>query len=172
MNTKKRYGRLICGSLATFALMFAFGGEGAAQDEGVKVALEGMLDQAKEAVEAITSDELALAIEGGRDLHIVDCRTEADYTAGHLPGAVWIPRGKMEFMALRGKVAATDDEIVLYCRIDGRSSLAAVTLKRLGYTRVRYLKGGFKSWVTSGHSIYNVHGELTVKEFEKAEDES
>jgi hydroxyacylglutathione hydrolase len=103
-------------------------------------------------------------------MNLVDVRTEAEYQAGHLQGASWVPRGKLEWMAAGGSLGSTDDEIVVYCRKDGRASLAAATLKRLGFENVRYLEGGFKSWVEDGHVIYNRHGELMVIEYEKSEE--
>ena len=37
-------------------------------------------------------------------------------------------------------------------------------------TAARYLAGGFELWAKSGRSIYNQHGKLIVKEFEKSEE--
>jgi rhodanese-related sulfurtransferase len=107
-------------------------------------------------------------MESNKDIVILDVRTEAEYTAGHLKGALWIPRGKLEFMA-GGMIPSTDAEIIVYCRVDSRSALAAATLKDLGFKNVKYLKGGFMAWTKEGHSFFNQHGELTVKEFEKKE---
>jgi len=45
----------------------------------------------------------------------------------------------------------------------------AATLKRLGFTEVYYLDGGFEAWAHGGYSIYNPHGELQVLQYEKAE---
>jgi 3-mercaptopyruvate sulfurtransferase SseA len=42
-------------------------------------------------------------------------------------------------------------------------------LTKLGFANVKYLSGGFEPWVKAGYSIYNIHGELMVKEFEKEE---
>jgi 3-mercaptopyruvate sulfurtransferase SseA len=41
----------------------------------------------------------------------------------------------------------------------------------LGFTDVAWLEGGFKAWTEAGHSIYNMHGELTIKSFERPEHE-
>jgi rhodanese-related sulfurtransferase len=133
-------------------------------------ALQEMLVEAQEQVSSLTVDELAAMMEDGSEMTLVDVRTEAEYQAGHLRGALWIPRGKLEFMAAAGKLGSTDDDYVVYCRKDGRASLAAATLKRLGFEKVRYVDGGFESWVTEGHPIYNQHGELMVLEFEKEEE--
>jgi rhodanese-related sulfurtransferase len=141
----------------------------AAASPEVEHALQEMIVEAKDQVPSLTVDELAVLMEEDANLILVDVRTEAEYLAGHLSGALWIPRGKLEFMAAEEKVGSTGDPIVVYCRKDGRASLAAATMKRLGFEKVRYVDGGFESWVTEGHSIYNQHGELMVLEFEKEE---
>jgi rhodanese-related sulfurtransferase len=141
-----------------------------AQAGDVGQALDEMLHQAKQEVEPITVEELSALMVEDHDVKLIDVRTEAEYQAGHLRGALWSPRGKLEFAAAGDKIGSTDDEIVVYCKQDGRSSLAGATLKRLGFEKVRYLEGGFELWVTSGYVIYNMHGELTVVEYGKSEE--
>jgi rhodanese-related sulfurtransferase len=131
--------------------------------------LKEMVEQAKELAEAVTVEALAEQMAGEGEFKLVDVRTEAEFEAGHLRGAVWVPRGKLEFIASRGGVIEVEDEIVVYCKRDGRASLAAATLKKLGFKTVKYLEDGFEEWVNAGQTIYNQHGELTVEEFEKEE---
>ncbi len=91
---------------------------------------------------------------------IVDVREPAEYAAGHIPGAVNIPRGVLEF-EVDGHPAVNcvtdpalshrERAIVLYCRTGGRSALATEALKRLGFADARSLAGGFNGWVAGGH---------------------
>ncbi len=131
--------------------------------------LKEMLTVARAEVEAMTVDQLAAAMETTDAPAIIDVRTEAEYEQGHIRNARWVPRGKLEFLAVGGAVGDLDNPMVLYCRKDGRAVLAAATLEKLGFTRVYYLEGGFEAWANGGHSIYNPHGELQVLQFEKAE---
>jgi len=170
MNTSTRGFRIVCGIAVTGILVLFSAALTPAQDEGVAQAVKAAVAGAKEQVESISVDELAAVLAEGQPVRVLDVRTEAAFEAGHIKGATWVPRGKLEFVALKGKLGPTSDRYVTYCRMDSRSALSAATLKGLGYTDVKYLKGGFKPWVTSGQSIYNVHGELTVKEFEKGEE--
>jgi len=39
-----------------------------------------------------------------------------------------------------------DDSFVVYCTIEPRVILATKRLKNLGFTNVKYLKGGLKTW--------------------------
>jgi rhodanese-related sulfurtransferase len=156
-------------AMSTSVLVLVFALPMWAQAQGVSDALNEMLSEAKQFVDFVTAEELAAMLEENREMKLVDVRTEAEYEAGHLQGAVWIPRGKLEFVAAGGEVVDVEDEIVIYCKQDGRASLAAATLKRLGFEKVRYVEGGFKEWVEAGYSIYNLHGELTVLEYEAEE---
>ncbi len=133
-------------------------------------AVQAMLGEARQEVEMITVDELFTRLQGDHDLTLVDVRTEAEYDAGHLRGARWIPRGKLEFLAAK-ELGSIEGEIVVYCKLDGRSCLAGKTLMEMGFDQVKYLQGGFEPWVTSGKSIFNLHGELVVRAFEKGEND-
>jgi rhodanese-related sulfurtransferase len=99
---------------------------------------------------------------------LLDVRTSEEFKAGHLPKAVNIPRGTLEFMI--GKhYPQKDAEIVVYCRTDARAALCAKTLSDMGYTNVKNLKGAFKAWGEAGYPIYNRHGEFKMIAFEKKE---
>lgn len=86
---------------------------------------------------------------------ILDVREPAEYAAGHLPGAVNIPRGVLEFQigahpAFQGQQQA---EIVVYCQSGGRSALATHTLNTLGYAGAVSMAGGFKAWAENGLAV-------------------
>ena len=96
-----------------------------------------------------------------RDLHsnrsaqtlLIDIREPAEYQRGHIPGAILIPRGLLEFELLpaieRSGIAVEPEDchIVLYCGIGGRSALATKSLDDMGYRNVRSMDGGIVAWV-------------------------
>ena len=41
----------------------------------------------------------------------------------------------------------------------------------MGYKNVLNLEGGFEEWVNKGNSIFNLHGELEIINFEMQEEE-
>jgi rhodanese-related sulfurtransferase len=85
---------------------------------------------------------------------IIDVREPAEYATGHIPGAINIPRGMLEFQIdnhpLLAKAADAAAErsrpIVVYCQTGGRAALAAATLRELGYSNVESIKGGIRAW--------------------------
>ena len=85
---------------------------------------------------------------------LIDVREPGEYLAGHLPGAVNIPRGVLEFkIGDNATLANKDQPIVLYCKTGGRAALSAVNLQRMGYAQVRSLTGGFDGWVSGGQKM-------------------
>jgi len=83
---------------------------------------------------------------------ILDVREPAEYAAGHLAGAINIPRGVLEF-----KIGAHPDfqnkqdaDILVYCLTGGRSALATEALNKLGYSKAISMEGGVTAWKESG----------------------
>lgn len=83
---------------------------------------------------------------------VLDVREPAEFAAGHLPGAVNIPRGVLEF-----KIDSHPDfqnkqhaPIMVYCQTGGRSALATLALNQLGFEQAVSMAGGFKTWAESG----------------------
>lgn len=82
---------------------------------------------------------------------VLDVREYDEYAAGHLPGAINIPRGILEFkIGMVPEAANKLAQLLIYCRTSGRAALSAVQLQRLGYTAVVSLSGGFEQWNTEG----------------------
>jgi rhodanese-related sulfurtransferase len=71
------------------------------------------------------------------------------YQRGHLPGAIWIGRGRLELAI--GQAAPDPTRRVLLTCADGvQSTLAAATLRRMGYAAARVLDGGVAAWRAAG----------------------
>jgi glyoxylase-like metal-dependent hydrolase (beta-lactamase superfamily II) len=87
-----------------------------------------------------------------RDLVILDIRERDAFEAGHIPGAVHLPRGQLE---LRVNTALPDPtvRILTCCEFGKISILAAATLRDLGYTRAAALDGGVKAWREAGYAV-------------------
>lgn len=85
---------------------------------------------------------------------ILDVREPAEYQLGHLPGATSIPRGVLEFkVGDHPDLCDPQRAILIYCKNGGRSTLAAYTLKQMGFTQVEMLIGGFDGWTGDVHLV-------------------
>ncbi|HET9049463.1 MAG TPA: rhodanese-like domain-containing protein [Chiayiivirga sp.] len=90
---------------------------------------------------------------------LIDVREPGEFAEGHLPGAINLPRGVLEFkieahpaLACQTSPALADREraIVVYCLSGGRAMLACDSLQKLGFTRIRSLTGGIGAWREAG----------------------
>lgn len=82
---------------------------------------------------------------------VIDVREYDEYAAGHLPGAINIPRGVLEFkIGMVPECANKDGAFLLYCRTSGRAALSAVQLQKIGYTNIVSMNGGFEVWNNEG----------------------
>jgi len=82
----------------------------------------------------------------------LDVRTEKEYKKGHIPGAMNIPRGLLEFRIAK-MIPDRNASIVVYCRSGARSSLATYTLVRMGYRNVKNMDGGWRAWAKAGYPV-------------------
>jgi len=86
------------------------------------------------------ADARRLVTEGAR---LLDVRTPAEYSAGHLPGAINVPLQTLERRL--GDVGARDRAVIVYCASGHRSAHAKRVLERGGFTTVHNL-GSIRSW--------------------------
>lgn len=80
---------------------------------------------------------------------VLDVREPFEFEAGHVPQAINVPRGVIEFMLPNHPAFANLDKntpILVYCKTSGRSILAAKTLNEMGYSQLFVLTGGFDAW--------------------------
>jgi rhodanese-related sulfurtransferase len=85
---------------------------------------------------------------------LIDVREDSEYAAGHIPGAVHMSRGLLEFkMSSNPALQARDLKIVLYCKTSGRAALCANALKSMGYLNIQSIAGGIDAWVAAGKPV-------------------
>ena len=102
--------------------------------------------EAKSQISEVTCDQ-AQSLLGKRV--VVDVREYDEFAAGHLPGAINIPRGILEFkIGMVPEAANKQSPLLIYCRTSGRAALSAVQLQRIGYGDVISMAGGFDQWNT------------------------
>jgi rhodanese-related sulfurtransferase/DNA-binding HxlR family transcriptional regulator len=98
-------------------------------------------------IDTVDRDEVLRRLRTG-DLVIIDVRPEAEYAAGHLPGAISVPPDQLdEFVA----ELPTDREIIAYCRgpycVYADDAVRKLTAHG---RRARRLRDGFPEWRRAG----------------------
>ncbi|GJG87373.1 sulfurtransferase [Gemmatimonadetes bacterium T265] len=110
-----------------------------------------LVADAKQRVREVSPEDVRAMRDRGEPVTLVDVREPNEWAMGHLPGAVPIPRGTLEFGA-EARVPR-DARVVVYCAAGGRSALAADTLQAMGYTDVVSMRGGIQGWADAGGEI-------------------
>jgi glyoxylase-like metal-dependent hydrolase (beta-lactamase superfamily II)/rhodanese-related sulfurtransferase len=87
-----------------------------------------------------------------RDLVILDIREKDAFDGGHVPGARHLPRGQLE-LRVNTELPDPTVRILTCCEFGKISTLAAATLRDLGYGRASALDGGMKAWREAGYPL-------------------
>lgn len=111
-----------------------------------------IVNDAKTRIPEIGIDEVKRKLDAGERFHLVDVREESEWAQGRIASAVHLGKGILE-RDIEKAVPDPDSEIVLYCGGGFRSALAADNLRKMGYSRVFSMIGGWKAWKTAGFPV-------------------
>ncbi|MHB1567258.1 MAG: rhodanese-like domain-containing protein [Acidiferrobacter sp.] len=113
-----------------------------------------LVTEAKSQIKEIDAVKARDAIAAG--VLVIDVREPHEYAEGHIPGAINIPRGTLEFSLDKHEALADETKpVIVYCRVGGRGAMAAHTLQHhFGYQNVASLEGGLDAWIQKGHKIH------------------
>ena len=101
----------------------------------------------------MSMEELKRRIESGSPgIAVLDVREAEAYAAGHVPGALHLARGQLE---LRVDSFFPDPRarVVVYCEFGKISTIAAATLRSMGFSGAVALDGGIRTWREAGFPI-------------------
>ncbi|MER2108868.1 MAG: rhodanese-like domain-containing protein [Solibacillus sp.] len=93
-------------------------------------------------MKSITTTELQQKLAAGEALNLIDVREVGEVAEGHIPGAVNIPLGLLEF---RMHELDKNKPYIMICRSGGRSGQATAFLEAQGYD-VTNMTGGMLEW--------------------------
>lgn len=83
---------------------------------------------------------------------LIDVREADEWREGHIPGALHLSRGIIEF-SIQDHAADLSTPIVLCCGRGRRSALVADNLQKMGYNNVITVAGGFEAWEAAGRPV-------------------
>ncbi|MBI4634066.1 MAG: hypothetical protein HY742_09280 [Deltaproteobacteria bacterium] len=114
--------------------------------------VKATLDSAKAAIKKVSAENVKKAIDSKEKAIILDVRDGGEFAAGHLPGAINISRGTLEFVVF-GKIPDQNAKIYVYCKTAARSALATKTLNDLGYKNAVLMDAPYENWVKAGYPV-------------------
>jgi len=90
-------------------------------------------------------DELLEQINKGLQPVLIDVRSQFEYKAGHIPGALHIPFWTTFFT---DKLDGYDKEsqVVLYCEHGPRAVITKLILSLIGFKKISFLSGHMAAW--------------------------
>ena len=118
--------------------------------------------QKKKEIENLSVEDLIAEQADNPDLLLLDIREiQERVDLGTIPGAKHAPRGMLEFWADPEGPYFRDyfqenRRTILFCAGGGRSVLAVLALKNLGFSNVAHLEDGFGGWQKAGNQIEDV----------------
>jgi glyoxylase-like metal-dependent hydrolase (beta-lactamase superfamily II)/rhodanese-related sulfurtransferase len=112
-----------------------------------------MLAEAAASVSFMSLAELNSRVAAGdTEMIILDVRERDDYERAHVPGARLLPRGQLE-LRVNQELPDPTRRIVTCCEFGRISTLAAATLRQMGFMRTVALDGGMKAWQEAGYPV-------------------
>ena len=88
--------------------------------------------------------ELKAKYDRGEDVHLLDVREPNEYQICRIAGSKLIPLGQV---AARVDELDRSRELIVHCKMGGRSAKAVALLQERGFTNVFNLKGGILEWI-------------------------
>ena len=112
-----------------------------------------LLDEATQQVAFMSMEEVRARVEAGdKSLTILDVRERDAYDAGHIQDARHVPRGQLE-IRIDQVLPDPTTRVLTCCEFGKISTLAAATLRTMGFTRAVALDGGMKAWREAGYPL-------------------
>ena len=110
-----------------------------------------LVNEARPHVREVTVDEARARLSGNPEAVLLDVREDHEWLAGHVDGAQHLGKGILE-RDLQQTFPNPETEIFMYCGGGYRSVLTCDAARRMGYTKVYSIIGGYRAMVIDGWS--------------------
>ncbi len=107
---------------------------------------------AEENISSTPPDEVARLNDGDGVHYLIDVRSEAEFTAGHIAGSINLPGGQAVQRA-DDFVAVRNGDIIFISDHGARAVMAAYWYRQMGFKHVSVLQGGLNGWRAGGRSV-------------------
>lgn len=111
-----------------------------------------LVDKARAATQQVSIKDLKDAIDANKEMVILDVREPNEYDVAHIPDAINVPRGLLEF-SIWTVVPNKEEKIFVYCKTGARAALATKLLNEMGYKNAVAVNTGGVAWVQAGYPV-------------------
>lgn len=119
---------------------------------GVAGTVKNLVGKTKGEIKKVTAADVKASIDKKEKAIYLDVRDKEEFDAGHVPGAIHVSRGKLEFR-IASAIPDLNAKIYVYCLTAARSTLATKTLGELGYKNAVLMDAPFEEWVKAGYPV-------------------
>ena len=163
---KKTIGKIIAGLLTAVMLLLVFAGSALSAETGALHEREVDTN----AIAYITAAEAEAMLQSDPNVVLLDVRTAAEFSSGHLQGARCVPVSELRAQA---GVLDRDARVVVYADSDAECAEACTILAERGFGRVYNLHGGIVAWKgeeneVSGSRVAKFEGEIVRATYPKS----
>ena len=116
-----------------------------------ELGLMDIIKEAKSRIEEVDVDTAERLINDG--YKVLDVREPAEFLSGALEDTIHVPRGLLEVAADRQFPGANpmlrdgrDEKWLVLCRTGGRAAMATDLLKKMGFSDIKNILGGYDAW--------------------------
>ncbi len=124
----------------------------AGQPQWMSTPTKQLVEEARKMTRQVTIAELKKNLDADADIVILDVRTPREYEAVHIPEAVNLSRGLLEF-SIWALVPDQNEKIYVYCKSGARAALATRQLNAFGYKNAVSVATGMVDWTKSGYPV-------------------
>jgi rhodanese-related sulfurtransferase len=122
-----------------------------------------LVQEARAQIQNVSPRDARDEIASGKAV-VLDVREPMEWEQ-HIEGSVQVPRGLLEFAADPTSPQHKPEldpsrRVIVYCRSGVRGTLAAYTLKIMGYENVANIEGGFTAWTNAGLPIVSAGAKI------------
>lgn len=114
--------------------------------------VKDMVAKAKASIKKVSAADVKAMIDKKEKVIYLDVRDAGEFAAGHLPGAMNISRGTLEFNVFN-KIQDQNAKVIVYCKTAGRSTLATKTLNDLGYKNAVLMDAQYEDWIKAAYPV-------------------
>lgn len=112
-------------------------------------AFQALCEEARQQITEISPQDTLARVQAGQAM-LIDVREDREAALGIAQGSLHLGRGVLE-RDIEVAVPDKSKEIILYCGGGYRSALSALNLRKMGYTQVKSMAGGWRTWNELGY---------------------